>query len=78
MLYLRNLAMRKAMHLAVEKERSSDEKRVLHYMLDEHSSNVTDISKSLNLREQTVHKILADLRVGISGSGGLHWSEFHQ
>ena len=62
LLFIRNLAMKEAAGTVARTEDSIDHRRVLYHMLDEHTSNVNDIVKSLDLREEDVRKILADLK----------------
>lgn len=61
-LYIRNLAMKQASK-AFEKEKTTpNERRILHFILDEQSNDVDEISKTLNLREALVRDILAKLK----------------
>jgi len=62
LLYIRNFAMREVAKLIRRTDRTSDEKKVLYHVLDEHSKNVQRISECLNLRESIVRKILAEMR----------------
>jgi predicted transcriptional regulator len=62
LLYLRNLAMREASKSVTKVGKSVDRRRVLHYILDRHSRDIGDISKSLNLRESDVREIVSGLR----------------
>ena len=62
LLYIRNYAMREVAKLIRRTDRTSDEKKVLYHVLDEHNKNVQRISESLNLREGIVRKILAEMR----------------
>lgn len=62
LLYVRNLAMQEAGKAIFKAEDSPNAKRVIHYVLDEHSRNVQEISRSLNMRETLVREILSDLR----------------
>ncbi len=62
LLYIRNAAMKEATKIIKELDRSEDEKKVLHCILDEHSINIADISESLNLREAKVREIMTELK----------------
>ncbi len=62
LLYVRNLAMREASKAVTKAENRTDRKRVLHYVLDQHSRDIDGISKTLNLREADVREIMADLK----------------
>ena len=62
LLYIRNLAMKHAAETMEETEKTHDEKRVLHYILDEQNRNVENIAITLNLREAVVRDILQILR----------------
>jgi predicted transcriptional regulator len=61
LLYIRNLAMKQASK-ALETEKTHEERRVLHFILDEQSKDVDEISEALNLREAVVREILAKLK----------------
>jgi len=62
LLCLRNLAMKSACEAMDKSEKTHDERRVLHYILDERNSNVENISAALNLRESVIRNILQSLR----------------
>jgi predicted transcriptional regulator len=62
LLYIRNYAMREVAKLIQSTDRTSDEKKVLYHVLDEHNRNVQRISECLNLRESIVKKILSEIR----------------
>ena len=62
LLYIRNAAMREASKSVSKTEARTDRKRVLHYILDQHSRDIDSISKTLNLREADVREIVADLK----------------
>jgi predicted transcriptional regulator len=62
LLYIRNAAMREASRAITKTEARTDRKRVLHYILDQHSRDIEGISKSLHLREADVREIVADLK----------------
>ncbi len=61
LLYIRNLAMSEAAKLIKKQERSTDTRRVMYHILDSHSKNVSEISQSVNLREEVVRKLLDSL-----------------
>jgi ArsR family transcriptional regulator len=61
LLYVRNLAMNEAVKLVRESEKSMDSRRVLYHILDSHNKNVSNISESVNLREERVRSILREL-----------------
>ena len=62
LLYVRNLAMKQASETMDKTEKTHQERRVLHYILDERSQNVEEIATALNLRESVVRSILQSLR----------------
>ncbi len=62
LLYIRNVAMKQAntaLHLA---KATHDERRILHFILDEQTKSIEDIAQALNLREAVVKEILAKLK----------------
>jgi len=62
LLYIRSLAMKNAntaMHLG---KATHDERRILHFILDEQTKSIDAIAQALNLRESTVREILAKLK----------------
>jgi ArsR family transcriptional regulator len=61
LLYIRNLAMSEVVRLAKEYGKNINARRVLYHILDSHEKNVSEISESVNLREETVRDILRDL-----------------
>jgi DNA-binding CsgD family transcriptional regulator len=61
LLYIRNLAMRHASEAMGKTEKTHEERRVLHYVLDERSQNVEEIAAALNLRESLVRNILRSI-----------------
>ncbi|MDG6998658.1 MAG: helix-turn-helix domain-containing protein [Nitrososphaerota archaeon] len=61
LLYLRNLAMSEVADLARKSEQNADSRRILYHILDTHSRSVSEISESVNLREETVRKLLGEL-----------------
>ncbi len=62
LLYIRNLAMKQASKALETEKTTHEERRVLHFILDEQSKDVAEISKALNLREALVREILAKLK----------------
>jgi predicted transcriptional regulator len=62
LLYIRNLAMKEASRTIDKAEKRTDRKRVLHYILDQHNRDVDSISRTLNIREADVRKIVTDLK----------------
>jgi len=62
LLYVRNLAMKQACDAMDKADKTHDERRVLHYILDERNKNVEDIAATLNLRESVIRGILQSLR----------------
>jgi predicted transcriptional regulator len=43
-------------------QRSLNEKRVFYYIIEEHSRDIEEISKSLNLRESEIRRILEEIK----------------
>jgi predicted transcriptional regulator len=67
LLYIRNLAMAEAAAKLTKKfENSTDTRRIMYHILDSHSSNVSNISESVNLREEVVRKLLDSLDTEIT------------
>lgn len=62
LLCIRNLTMQKANEELELQEKTHEEKRVLHFILDERNMNIEDISKALNLQESTIRQILENLK----------------
>jgi predicted transcriptional regulator len=62
LLFIRDLAMKHASENLEEQHKTHDEKRILHYILDERSSNIENISKALNLKESLVRSMLEKLK----------------
>jgi predicted transcriptional regulator len=62
LLFIRNLAMKQATQELQIQEKSHDERRVLHFILDERSTDIESISKALNLKESIVRGMLEKLR----------------
>jgi predicted transcriptional regulator len=65
LLFVRNLAMKYATKNMENQEKSHDERRILHYILDERTTDVESISKALNLKESIIRLILEKLREDI-------------
>jgi len=61
LLYIRNLAMKQTNEIMEKTEKTHDQRRVLHYILDERSIKVEDIAAALNLRESVVRMVLQSL-----------------
>jgi predicted transcriptional regulator len=62
LLHIRNQLMEKVEQELCAGERTLDEKRVFYYLIDEHSRDIEEISKSLNLRESEIRRILEELK----------------
>lgn len=62
LLFIRNLAMKHASEELENQQKTHDERRILHYVLDERSKDIEGISKALNLRESLVRVIIEKLR----------------
>jgi len=61
LLFIRNLAMKHVTEV-LQKEKSHDERRVLHYILDERTTDIQSISEALNLKESIVRGMLEKLK----------------
>ncbi len=61
LLCIRNLTMRQASEELNTQEKTHNEKRILHFILDERSTDIEDISKALNLKESIIRSILEKL-----------------
>jgi len=62
LLYIRSLAMKHASQELESKEKTHEERRILHYILDERSKDVENISQALNLKESIVREMLEKLK----------------
>jgi ArsR family transcriptional regulator len=62
LLHIRNQIMSKVEQELCVAERTLDEKRVFYYILDERSRDIEEISRSLNLRESEIRRILEELK----------------
>jgi ArsR family transcriptional regulator len=62
LLYVRNLAMKQAAEAMNRTAKTHEEKRVLHFILDERSQDVENIAAALNLRESVIREILQSLK----------------
>jgi len=62
LLYIRNLAMKQANVVLRSGKATHDERRILHFILDEQTESVEKISQTLNLRESLVREILTKLK----------------
>jgi ArsR family transcriptional regulator len=58
LLYIRNLAMSEAAKRIKKTEESTETRRIMYHILDTRSRNVSEISESVNLREDVVRKLL--------------------
>jgi predicted transcriptional regulator len=65
LLFIRNLAMKHATKELENQQKTHDERRILHYILDERSEDIENISKALNLKESLVRMMLEKLREDI-------------
>jgi ArsR family transcriptional regulator len=65
LLFIRNLAMKHAVQDLQSQEKSHDERRILHHILDERTTDVESISKALNLKESLVRIMLEKLHSDI-------------
>jgi predicted transcriptional regulator len=66
LLFIRNLAMKHVTQELKTKEKSHDERRVLHYILDERSTDIQSISEALNLKESIVRVMLEKMKQDLS------------
>jgi predicted transcriptional regulator len=62
LLYIRNLAMKQVSKVIGAEKVTHNERRILHFILDEQNEDVDAISKTLNLRESQVREILTKLK----------------
>lgn len=62
LLYIRNLAMKQASKAINIQKTPHNERRILHFIIDEQSEDVEAISRTLNLREAQVREILTKLK----------------
>ena len=62
LLFIRDLAMKRASENLENQQKTHDEKRILHYILGERNKNIKSISKALNLKESLVRSILEKLK----------------
>ncbi len=58
LLFIRNLAMTHATEVLQSQDKSHNERRILHYILDERTTDIESISKALNLQESVVRMML--------------------
>ncbi len=65
LLFIRNLAMKHAAQELQSQAKSHDERRILHHILDERTTDVESISKALNLKESIVRIMLEKLQQDI-------------
>jgi predicted transcriptional regulator len=62
LLFVRNLAMKHATKNLENQDKTHDERRILHYILNERTTDIESISQALNLKESMVRLILEKLR----------------
>lgn len=62
LLYIRNLAMKQVADILNTQKRSTVEKRIMYFLLDEKSEDIEEISAALNLREAIIREILKKLK----------------
>ena len=65
LLFIRNLAMKHASQELESQQKTHDERRILHHILDGQTKDIETISKALNLRESLVRMILDKIREDI-------------
>ena len=61
LLFIRNLAMKHASEDLENKQKTHDERRLLHHILDERTKDIAHIADSLNLKESSVRQLLEKL-----------------
>jgi ArsR family transcriptional regulator len=62
LLFIRNLAMKHVTEDLKNQQKNHDERRILHYILDERSKDIESISTALNLQESIVRIILEKVK----------------
>jgi len=62
LLYIRNIVMKQMSAVMHLKKATHDERRILHFILDEQNKSIEDIAQELNLREYLVREILTKLK----------------
>jgi len=62
LLFIRNLAMKNATDDLKSNQKNHDERRILHYILNERSMDIENISRALNLKESCVRIMLEKIR----------------
>ncbi|MCW4008175.1 MAG: ArsR family transcriptional regulator [Candidatus Bathyarchaeota archaeon] len=62
LLYIRNLAMKRVADILNTQARSTVEKRILYFLLDERCEDIEKISTDLNLREAVIRETLKKLK----------------
>ena len=65
LLFIRNLAMEHATEDIKNQQKDHDERRILHYIIDERTKDIECISKALNLKESLVRLILEKIKEDI-------------
>jgi predicted transcriptional regulator len=61
LLFIRNLAMKNVVKDLERQDKTHDERRILHHILDERTKDIESISKALNLKESFVRMMLEKL-----------------
>jgi len=65
LLFIRNLAMNHASQELIIQDKTHDERRIMHYILDKQNCEVERISRALNLQESFVRLILEGIKNNI-------------
>lgn len=65
LLFIRNLAMKNASVELENQQKTHDERRILHHIMDERTKDIESISDALNLKESIVRVILEKLKQDI-------------
>lgn len=65
LLFIRNLAMKNASKNFENQEKTHNERRILHHILDERNKDIESIAKALNLQESLVKVILEKIKKDI-------------
>jgi predicted transcriptional regulator len=66
LLFIRNLTMKHVTEDLKNQQKNHDERRILHYLIDERSRDIESISKALNLQESIVRTLLEKIKNDIS------------
>lgn len=67
--HIRNRVMELTSGVMAKQEKTHDERRILHYLLDTRSANVEDISKALNLHESVIRNMLEKVGYPVPNGG---------